>query len=118
MVHTPDLLGGRCFATSRKALRTPPKPDSRRSSRGESAPRTSCPGDLVYTGFSLRVPCAQQLAQTRAGARALIATNEHAELFLYAGSPHDFADSGLRTYDARAAALLRRRVRDFLRAPA
>lgn len=49
-------------------------------------------------------------------ARALVATNDRAELFLYAGSQHCFADSSLAAYDAEAAALLRRRVLDFLRA--
>jgi len=49
-------------------------------------------------------------------ARALVAANDRAELFLYAGSQHYFADSSLPSYDAAAAGLLRRRVLDFLRA--
>ena len=48
-------------------------------------------------------------------ARELVATAEHAELFLYPGDQHYFADSSLPTYDAAAAALLTRRVLDFLR---
>jgi dienelactone hydrolase len=47
-------------------------------------------------------------------ARALVETAEHAELFLYPGDQHLFADSSLPSYDATAAALLRRRVLDFL----
>jgi dienelactone hydrolase len=48
-------------------------------------------------------------------ARALVASAEHAELFLYPGDQHYFADSSLPSYDADAAALLTRRVLDFLR---
>ena len=47
-------------------------------------------------------------------ARALVAEAEDAELFLYPGDQHYFADSSLPTYDADAAALLTRRVLDFL----
>lgn len=47
-------------------------------------------------------------------ARALVASTEQAELFLYPGDQHYFADSSLPSYDAAAAALLTRRVLDFL----
>lgn len=49
-------------------------------------------------------------------ARELLAVNERAELFLYPGNQHCFADSSLPSYGAAAAALLRRRVLDFLHA--
>ena len=48
-------------------------------------------------------------------ARALVASTRSAELFLYPGSQHYFADSSLPSYDAEAAALLTGRVLDFLR---
>jgi dienelactone hydrolase len=48
-------------------------------------------------------------------ARALVASTANAELFLYPGDKHYFADSSLPSYDADAAALLTRRVLDFLR---
>ena len=48
-------------------------------------------------------------------ARELVASADQAELFLYAGDQHYFADPGLPSYDADAAALLTRRVLDFLR---
>ncbi|HEV8338289.1 MAG TPA: dienelactone hydrolase family protein [bacterium] len=48
-------------------------------------------------------------------ANALVASAEHAELFLYPGAQHYFADPSLPSYDADAAALLTRRVLDFLR---
>ena len=47
-------------------------------------------------------------------ARDLVAQAENAELFLYPGDEHLFADSSLTSYDEDAAALLRQRVLDFL----
>ena len=47
-------------------------------------------------------------------ARALVASTQQAELFLYPGTVHLFADSSLPSYDENAAALLMRRVLDFL----
>ena len=47
-------------------------------------------------------------------ARALVASAANAELFLYPGDQHYFADSSLASYDADAAALLTKRVLDFL----
>ena len=114
---------------------------------------------LVYTGFSLGVMPAQQLAQTRAGARgallfhaclpvsefgeswpvgvpvqihgmdsdaefvgggdldaarALVDSTDQAELFLYPGDKHLFADSSLPSHDEAAATLLTSRALDFL----
>jgi dienelactone hydrolase len=47
-------------------------------------------------------------------ARALVTSTGQAELFLYSGDQHYFADSSLPSYDAAAAALLTKRVLDFL----
>jgi dienelactone hydrolase len=49
-------------------------------------------------------------------ARALVASTDEAELFLYPGDQHYFADSSLPSYDAKASALLMQRVLDFLAA--
>jgi len=49
-------------------------------------------------------------------ARALVAAADQAELFLYPGDQHYFADSSLPSYDAEASALLLQRVLDFLAA--
>jgi len=49
-----------------------------------------------------------------AAARALVAEAADAELFLYPGDQHYFADSSLPSYDADAAVLLRQRVLSFL----
>jgi dienelactone hydrolase len=49
-------------------------------------------------------------------ARALVADAPNAELFLYPGEQHLFADSSLPTYDPDATAQLTRRVLDFLAA--
>ena len=47
-------------------------------------------------------------------AQALAASTDQAELFLYPGEQHLFADSSLPDYDAAAAALLTERVLAFL----
>ena len=47
-------------------------------------------------------------------ARGLVGTADDAELFLYPGDRHLFADSSLPDYDERAAALLGQRVLAFL----
>ncbi len=48
-------------------------------------------------------------------ARELVASADGAELFLYPGDQHYFADSSLASYDPEAAALLMQRVLGFLR---
>jgi dienelactone hydrolase len=47
-------------------------------------------------------------------ARALAASTDDAELFLYPGNRHLFADPSVADYDAASAALLRERVLAFL----
>ena len=47
-------------------------------------------------------------------AREIVASVDDAELFLYPGDQHYFADSSLPSHDAEATALLTRRVLDFL----
>jgi dienelactone hydrolase len=47
-------------------------------------------------------------------ARALVASTPSAELFLYPGKAHLFADNSLPTYDESAAGLLTERVLSFL----
>jgi dienelactone hydrolase len=47
-------------------------------------------------------------------AREIVEKVADAELFLYAGDQHYFADSSLPSYDAAATALLTRRVLEFL----
>jgi dienelactone hydrolase len=48
-------------------------------------------------------------------AREIVETVEDAELFLYPGDQHYFADSSLPSYDADATALLTLRVIEFLK---
>jgi dienelactone hydrolase len=48
-------------------------------------------------------------------AREIVEKVDDAELFLYPGEQHYFADSSLPSYDADAAALLTKRVLEFLR---
>lgn len=159
-VHAPDLYDGHTFDSLDDGLAY-----ARQVGFGDIQERgvraaDELPGDLVYAGFSLGAMSAQQLAQTRAGARgallfhscvptsefgsawpadvpvqihamdadpffveeggdidaarALVESAEQAELFLYPGDKHLFADSSLSSYDQDAAAVLGRRVIDFL----
>ena len=52
--------------------------------------------------------------EDRPAAEALVAEVEDAELFLYPGSGHLFADSSLGDYDEQAAGLLKERTLAFL----
>ncbi len=159
-VHVPDLYDGHTFDDLDGGI------DYARQAgfstilqRGLDAVEDLSDG-LVYAGFSLGVMPAQQLAQTRPGAkgallfhaclpvsefsdtwpqgvpvqvhgmdndpffaedggdldaaRALVESTEQAELFLYPGQQHLFADPSLPSYDEGAATLLMRRVLDFL----
>jgi dienelactone hydrolase len=160
IVHVPDLYEGQTFDTLDEGLAYAKRTGfDTIKHRGITA--VAGLGDaLVYAGFSLGGMPAQQLAQTRAGARgallfhscvpvsefgeawpagvpvqvhgmeadpffaeeggdldaarALVDSTERAELFLYPGDEHLFADSSLPSYDQAAAALLTRRVLDFL----
>jgi dienelactone hydrolase len=53
-------------------------------------------------------------AEDLEAARALVDSADRAELFLYPGEEHLFADSSLPAYDAAAAGLLTERVLAFL----
>lgn len=160
-VHTPDLYDGHTFRTVEEGVGF-----ARDTGFGTIVERgvraaDDLPSDLVYAGFSLGVMPAQQLAQTRPGARgallleacvppsefgsswpddvpvqihgmeadpsfagegdldaarALADEAADAELFLYPGDQHLFADPSLPSYEAEAAALLTKRVLAFLAA--
>ena len=158
-VHVPDLFEGHTFGTLQEGLAF-----ARQTGFGTLVERGVAAAEgldeaLVYAGFSLGVMPAQQLAQTRAGARGallfhaclpvsefgdawpatvpvqvhgmdtdpffaddgdldaardLVGSTERAELFLYPGKEHLFADSSLPSYDQAAADLLTRRALAFL----
>jgi|SRR6185437_11787440 len=156
-VHTPDMFEGRTFDTIEEGIAFAREQGfGELAGRGVAAAEQIGP-DVVYAGFSFGVIPAQQLAQTRTGARgallmysclpvsefgtgwpegvpvqvhakeddpefaedreaaeALAASTAAAELFLYPGQEHLFADSSVSDYDADAAALLMERVRAFL----
>jgi dienelactone hydrolase len=156
-VHTPDLFNGCTFDTIEEGMSFARDAGfGALAERGVAAAEGIRP-DVVYAGFSFGLMIAQQLAQTRPGARgallmysclpvsefgnawpvdvpvqihgkeadpffledleaaqALVDSTEHAELFLYPGTEHLFADSSLPGYDAAAAALLTERVLSFL----
>ncbi|MBD8868564.1 dienelactone hydrolase family protein [Nocardioides donggukensis] len=156
-VHTPDLFDGHTFDSIEAGFGFARESglDAIRE-RGIAAADDLSP-DLVYVGFSFGVTIAQDLAQTRPGARGallmysclpvtefgdawptgvpvqihgkdgdeffdedlpaareLAESTAAAELFVYPGDQHLFADSSLPAYDPQAAALLRDRVRAFL----
>jgi dienelactone hydrolase len=154
-VHTPDMFDGRTFDTIEDGVAFAREQGFEGlAERGVAAADGI---DAVYAGFSFGVMPAQQLAQTRPGAkgallmysclpvsefsaawpedvpvqvhgkagdeffaedleaaRELVEATEQAELFLYPGEEHLFADSSLPAYDAEATELLLDRVRGFL----
>jgi dienelactone hydrolase len=156
-VHTPDLFDGRTFDTIDEGMAFAREVGfGALVERGVAAADAIDP-DAVYAGFSFGVVPAQQLAQTRPGARgallmyscvpvsefgdawpngvpvqihgkdadpffledleaaqALVDSTKQAELFLYPGEEHLFADSSLPAYDPAAAKLLMKRVLAFL----
>jgi dienelactone hydrolase len=156
-VHTPDLFDGRRFDSIEEGMAFAGDAGfAALAERGVAAAEGISP-EVVYAGFSFGVMAAQQLAQTRPGARgallmsgclpvsefgeawpdgvpvdvhgkdadpffaedleaaqALVESTDGAELFLYPGEEHLFADSSLPAYDAAAAALLTKRVLAFL----
>ena len=156
-VHTPDLFDGRTFDTIEEGMAFAREAGFDALAQRGVAAADEIDADTVYAGFSFGVMVAQQLAQTRPGARgavlmysclpvsefgdawpegvpvqvhgkeadpffeedleaaqALAESTDRAELFLYPGEEHLFADSSLSAYDAASAALLRERVLAFL----
>ena len=160
-VHTPDLFDGQTFGSIDEGM-THIKATGFDALRARGV-RTAddLPNELVYAGMSFGESIAQELAQTRPGARGailmysaipisgewafgpwpddvpvqihgmdndpifvgegdvdaareIVATVDDAELFLYPGDQHYFADSSLPSYDAEATALLTERVLAFL----
>ena len=160
-VHTPDLFDGRTFNSIPEGMAFIEATgfDELRARGVRTA--DDLPAELVYGGFSFGVTIAQQLAQTRPGARGallfysavpisgewafgpwpdgvpvqihgadadpyfvdegdidaareIVEKVDDAELFLYPGDQHYFADSSLPSYDAEATALLTGRVLAFL----
>jgi len=156
-VHAPDLFDGRTFGTIEEGMSYAREAGFEAlAERGVAAAEELGP-ESVYAGFSFGVMPAQQLAQTRPGARGallmcsclpvaefgdawpggvpvqvhgkeadpffledleaareLVDSTDGAELFLYPGEEHLFADSSLPAYDSAAASLLTERVLGFL----
>ena len=160
-VHAPDLFDGRTFASIEDGMAFAKEEGFDELRARGVAMADDLPSELVYAGFSLGEMIAQQLAQTRPGARGallfyscipisgewafgpwpdgvpvqihgmdndpifvgegdveaareIVEKVEDAELFLYPGDQHYFADSSLPSYDADAAKLLMQRVLAFL----
>ena len=159
-VHTPDLFDARTFDTIEDGMAHAREVGFDVLLERGVAAAHSLSSAVVYAGFSLGAMPAQQLAQTRAGARGallfhaclpvsefgeqwpqgvpvqvhgmdadpffaeeggdldaareLAASTDQAELFVYPGDQHLFADSSLPAYDPAAAGLLMERVQRFL----
>jgi dienelactone hydrolase len=144
VVHTPDYYDGCTFDSIEAGVAYAEELGSAGLRERARRIAGSLGTAVVYAGFSLGVELAQMLAQTRPeefgppwppgipvqihgmendpyfvgyeldAARDLVASVKEAELFLYPGDRHLFADSSLPWYDAIAAALLTERVLDFL----
>jgi dienelactone hydrolase len=157
-VHTPDLFEGNTFDNIDEGFAYVRESGFEEVGNRGIRAAENVPSEVVYAGFSFGVMQAQQLAQTRPGARgalffhscvptsefggwpagvpvqihgmdadpffvdegdieaarALVEEAEDAELFLYPGGAHLFADSSLPSYDAAAAELMTERVLAFL----
>jgi dienelactone hydrolase len=157
VVHAPDLYDGKTFTDLDEGVGYAKQVGFDTIIERCRLAARSLPNELVYAGFSLGVMGAQELAQTRPGAkgallfsaalpasefggswpqgvplqihmmegdewaledlpaaRELVETIEGAELFLYPGDRHLFADSSLPDHDEGAAKLLNERVLSFL----
>lgn len=74
-------------------------------------------GDAWPEGVPVQIHAKEgdpEFAEDAAAARELVASTDQAELFLYPGQQHLFADSSLPDYDPDAAALLMERALAFL----
>jgi dienelactone hydrolase len=156
VVRAPDLYDGKTFADLNEGVGYAREVGFGTIGERGKAAAEGLPNELVYAGFSLGVMPAQELAQTRPGAkgallfsaalpasefgdwpqgvplqihmmeddewvdedlpaaRELVESVDGAELFLYPGDGHLFADSSLPDYDEGAAKLLKERVLAFL----
>ena len=160
-VHAPDLFEGRTFGSIDEGMAHINAVGFDELRKRGVRLADEYPNELVYAGFSFGETIAQELAQTRPGARGallfysaipisgkwafgpwpdgvpvqihgmdadpifvgegdsdaareIVEKVEDAELFLYPGDQHYFADSSLPSYDADATALLTQRVLEFL----
>jgi dienelactone hydrolase len=71
-VHTPDLYEGRTFETLEQGMAHVEEIGFGEVLERGARAAEGLPAELVYAGFSLGVVPAQQLAQTRAGARGAL----------------------------------------------
>ena len=72
VVHTPDLYDGKTFAELDDGIAYAKQVGFETIAERGRAAAESLPGELVYAGFSLGAMSAQELAQTRPGARGAL----------------------------------------------
>lgn len=85
-VHTPDLFDGRTFATLADGLAHAQATGSDSLRERGVAAADGLPGGLVYAGLSLGVVPAQQLAQTRPGARGALLLHSCLPVSVFGGA--------------------------------
>jgi dienelactone hydrolase len=71
-VHTPDMFGGRTFATIDDGIAFAQGEGFGKLVAGGVAAADGLPAEVVYVGFSFGAMPAQQLAQTKPGARGAL----------------------------------------------
>src|SRR5262249_34400902 len=71
-VHTPDMFDGRCFDTIEEGMAFAGEAGFGALTEQGVAAAEGINPDVVYAGFSFGVMAAQQLAQTRPGARGAL----------------------------------------------
>jgi dienelactone hydrolase len=115
----PDALvyGGFSLGVMPAQLLAQTRPGARGALLFSAALPVSELGDEWPQGVPVQIHMMEQDEWAREdlpAARALAASTDAAELFLYAGDKHLFADSSLADYDEQAAMLLEQRVLAFL----
>jgi dienelactone hydrolase len=155
VVHTPDLFEGKTFSTLDDGIAHAKEVGFGTVNERGLRAAEGLPSEVVYGGFSLGAATAQELAQTRPGAKGallfhaaiplsefggswpegvplqihtmekddwgdvdvaqeLVQEVDGAELFLYPGDAHLFAERGYQDFDDQSAALMTQRVLEFL----
>jgi len=86
VVHTPDLYDGKTFAELDDGIAYAKEVGFETLAERGRAAAQSMPGELVYAGFSLGAMSAQELAQTRPGAKGALLLHAAIPLSEFGGS--------------------------------
>jgi dienelactone hydrolase len=86
VVHTPDLYDGKTFAELDDGIAYAKEVGFETIAERGRAAAESLPGELVYAGFSLGAMSAQELAQTRPGAKGALLVHAAIPLSEFGGA--------------------------------